>query len=100
MESLGLAPPGTTVTVVTIDGERAFRRRLMELGVLPGTRVDVVRIAPLGDPIELRIRGCLLSIRHDDACRIRVTAATRDPRPATAPAEAQAVAGLPGVTVP
>jgi ferrous iron transport protein A len=64
---------GLCVTVTRLGGERGFRRRLMELGVLPGSRVEVVRIAPLGDPIELRVRGCHLSIRRDEARCIDVT---------------------------
>jgi len=64
---------GHSVTVVSIGGERSFRRRLMELGVLPGTRIEVVRIAPLGDPVELLARGCRLSIRKNEAALIEVT---------------------------
>jgi ferrous iron transport protein A len=59
--------------VLHVGGERPFRRRMMELGLLPGTRVEVVRVAPLGDPIELRVRGCLLSIRREEARCIGVS---------------------------
>lgn len=65
--TLGDAAIGEPVTVTHVGGERAFRRRLMELGVLPGTRIEVVRVAPLGDPIELVARGCFLSIRKREA---------------------------------
>ena len=64
---------GIPVTIVRVGGERPFRRRLMELGLLPGTRVEVVRVAPLGDPIELSARGCFLSIRKSDARLVNVT---------------------------
>jgi ferrous iron transport protein A len=64
---------GVPVTVAHVGGERPFRRRLMELGILPGTEVVVVRVAPLGDPMELRVRGCHLSIRRGEARAIAVT---------------------------
>jgi Fe2+ transport system protein FeoA len=70
--TLGDVPLGTTVIVTSVGGEGAFRRRIMELGVLPGTRVELVRIAPLGDPLELRVRGCALSMRRDEARSIAV----------------------------
>lgn len=64
--------PGGIGIVKRVGGERAFRRRLMELGLLPGTEVRVVRVAPLGDPIELKVRGCSLSIRAAEAQGISV----------------------------
>jgi Fe2+ transport system protein FeoA len=63
---------GVPITVAHVGGERAFRRRLMELGILPGTEVVVMRVAPLGDPMELRVRGCLLSIRRAEARKVAV----------------------------
>ncbi len=44
-----------------------YRRRLLMLGVTPGSTLEVIRVAPLGDPIELRIRGCLITVRKDEA---------------------------------
>jgi Fe2+ transport system protein FeoA len=64
------ARPGDVLIVESVRGERAFRRRLLELGLLPGTRVELRRIAPLGDPMELVVRGTALSIRKADAARI------------------------------
>ncbi|MEC7518931.1 MAG: ferrous iron transport protein A [Myxococcota bacterium] len=61
---------GAEATVVDVRGPRAVSRRLMEMGVLPGTRVKVVRVAPLGDPIELRVRSYSLSIRRQEAAGI------------------------------
>ncbi|HEY3236362.1 MAG TPA: FeoA family protein [Polyangiaceae bacterium] len=72
--SLGDAAVGETLLVRHVGGERAFRRRVMELGLLPGTAVMVVGIAPLGDPIKLAVRGCELSIRRHEARAIRVSA--------------------------
>jgi ferrous iron transport protein A len=72
-KTLADVPLGIPVTIVRVGGERPFRRRLMELGLLPGTRVEVVRVAPLGDPIELSARGCFLSIRKSEARLVDVT---------------------------
>lgn len=64
---------GQIVTVEHVAGEGSFRRRLMELGLVPGTRVEVVGIAPLGDPMELLVRGGSLSIRRAEAEGVAVT---------------------------
>jgi ferrous iron transport protein A len=58
--------------LVEVGGPRAFRRRLLELGFVPGTAVRVVGVAPLGDPLELELRGCRISIRRADAQSVRV----------------------------
>jgi ferrous iron transport protein A len=63
---------GETGIVENIVGGGTLRRRLLELGVLRGTPVRVVRIAPLGDPIELEVRHASVSIRHYDAHSIRL----------------------------
>jgi len=65
---------GQTVTIVRVAGEPSFRRRLLELGLLPGTTVQLLRIAPLGDPLELSSRGAHLSIRAKEAEHIFVEA--------------------------
>lgn len=67
--------------VLRVGGTGSFRRRLMELGILPGTRVELVGVAPLGDPIELLVRGGSLSIRRADALSVEV-ATTADALPA------------------
>ena len=64
--------PGETAEIVSIDCSRRMSRRLMEMGLLPGTEVRVVRIAPLGDPMELRLRDYSLSVRRSEAARIAV----------------------------
>jgi ferrous iron transport protein A len=64
---------GQVVTVEHIAGEGSFRRRLMELGLVPGTRVEVIGVAPLGDPLELLVRGGSLSIRRAEAQGVAVT---------------------------
>ena len=65
---------GQVVTVEHVAGEGSFRRRLMELGLVPGTRVEVIGVAPLGDPLELLVRGGSLSIRRAEAEGVSVNA--------------------------
>ena len=63
---------GQVVTVAHVAGEGSFRRRLMELGLVPGTRIEVIGVAPLGDPLELLVRGGSLSIRRAEAAGVTV----------------------------
>ena len=58
---------GGSALVSSVTGDDHVRRRLLEMGLCPGTLVEVLRRAPLGDPIELRVRGYLLSVRADHA---------------------------------
>lgn len=67
MTLLGDMLPGTRGQLVSVGGERAFRRRLMELGLLPGTVVRLVRRVPVGDLVELEVRGCHVSLRGAEA---------------------------------
>jgi ferrous iron transport protein A len=64
--------PGQTVTVTKLQGEGAVKRRIMDMGVTKGSSIFLRKIAPLGDPIEITIRGYELSIRKADAERILV----------------------------
>jgi ferrous iron transport protein A len=66
---------GQVVTVSHVAGEGSFRRRLMELGLVPGTQIEVVGVAPLGDPLELLVRGGSLSIRRTEAEDVAVAVA-------------------------
>lgn len=70
--TLAHAHVGERFTIERIGGERSFRRRLMELGLVPGTHVELVGVAPLGDPMELLVRGCSLSIRKGEALWVSV----------------------------
>jgi Fe2+ transport system protein FeoA len=63
---------GKSGVVVTVGGEKALRRRLLEMGITPRTTVTVKKTAPLGDPIELFLRGYVLSLRLADAEKITV----------------------------
>ena len=71
-QHLTSVPRGQPVRIIAVGGERGFRRRLMELGLVPGTVVEVVRVAPLGDPVEVLVRGCSLSIRRAEARHVHV----------------------------
>jgi ferrous iron transport protein A len=88
--------PGQIVEVVRIAGQSSFRRRLMELGLVPGTRVELLRVAPLGDPVELLVRGASISIRKAEAAVIAVGTASTV---AAAPSVAKAVALEPDLGV-
>ena len=66
------AKVGSTVTVVRLNGEGALKRRLMDMGFTKGCSVYVRKVAPLGDPVEVTIRGYELSVRKDDAENIEV----------------------------
>ncbi len=63
---------GSTVRVVRLNGNGPVKRRIMDMGLTKGTVVTVRKIAPLGDPIELTVRGYELSIRKDEAAAIEV----------------------------
>jgi Fe2+ transport system protein FeoA len=69
-------PLRTPCTILRVDGARAVRRRLLELGLTPGSRVAVVGVSPLGDPLELEVRGSRLSVRKKEALGIAVEALT------------------------
>jgi ferrous iron transport protein A len=71
--TLAEAKLGELLTIEGIGGRGAFRRRLLEMGLLPGTPVTVKSIAPLGDPIELLVRGASLSIRKEEAATVNVS---------------------------
>ena len=58
--------PGQSLRIVRVGGERSFRRRLMELGFLPGTEVRVVRKMEIGDLVELEVRGSYISLRSSE----------------------------------
>ena len=64
--------PGELAVVTDVAGQGAFRRRLLELGVLPGTTVTRTGQAPLGDPLSFRIRGAVLCLRREEASTIAV----------------------------
>ena len=64
--------PGQEGTVAMIESKGPLKRRIMDMGVTPGTAIKVIKIAPLGDPIEVNIRGYELSLRKEEAKQIRM----------------------------
>lgn len=60
-------------TITAVGGEGALRRRLLDMGLTPRTRVMIRKVAPMGDPIELNLRGYELTIRLEDAQKIEIT---------------------------
>ena len=72
MQTLKDTPVGATVTVKKLHGEGAIRRRIMDMGITKGTAVTVRKVAPLGDPLELTVRGYELSLRKADADIVEV----------------------------
>ena len=71
-QRLSSLPPGSSGTVTAIEVAPEHRGRLLEMGLLPGTRIEVVRYAPLGDPVEIKVRGYNLSLRKHDAEQVWV----------------------------
>lgn len=74
MKTLKDVKVGKTVTVTKLHGEGALRRRIMDMGITKGVEIHVRKVAPLGDPLELSLRGYELSLRKADAEMIEVAA--------------------------
>ena len=74
MKTLRDAKIGETVKVVKLHGEGAIKRRIMDMGITEGTEVYVRKVAPLGDPVEVTVRGYELSLRKADAEMIEIQA--------------------------
>jgi len=72
MKTLRGVKSGETVTVTKLVGEGAIKRRIMDMGITKGTVIMVRKVAPLGDPIEVNVRGYELSLRKQDAENIMV----------------------------
>ncbi len=72
MKTLKEVKVGDRVTVLRLHGEGAVKRRIMDMGLTKGTEVLVRKVAPLGDPVEVSVRGYELSLRKDDAAMIEV----------------------------
>ncbi len=73
MKTLKETPVGATVKVVKLHGEGAVKRRIMDMGITKDTEIYVRKLAPLGDPVELTVRGYELSLRKADAAMVEVT---------------------------
>ena len=72
MKTLRDAKVGETVTVTKVGGEGALKRRIMDMGITKGVQIYVRKVAPLGDPVEVTVRGYELSLRKADADLIEV----------------------------
>lgn len=70
--TLNKLPIGETAVITKVGGEGALRLRLLDMGLIPNTKISIRKIAPLGDPIEINIRGYELTLRIDDAKNIEV----------------------------
>ena len=71
--TLDLLPIKTKAVITKVGGEGELRCRLLDMGLIPKTVVELRKVAPRGDPIELEIRGYTLTIRKEDAAKIEVT---------------------------
>lgn len=70
--TLGDAKVGTTVVVTKIDGDGAYKRRIMDMGITKGSELFIRKVAPLGDPVEITVRGYELTVRKADAQCVEV----------------------------
>ena len=70
--TLDQLPVGKTAVITAVGGEGALRCRLLDMGLIPGTAVTVRKVAPMGDPMELRLRGYELTLRAADAKNIEI----------------------------
>lgn len=72
MKTLREVKSGEAVTVVKLNGEGAVKRRIMDMGITKGCSVYIRKVAPLGDPVEVTVRGYELSVRKEDAQMVEV----------------------------
>ena len=72
MKTLKDAKVGETVKVVKLTGEGAVKRRIMDMGITKGSEIFIRKVAPLGDPVEITVRGYELSVRKNDAQCVEV----------------------------
>ena len=70
--NISLLRPGESGIVTTVGGEGALHRHLLDMGLTPGVRVTLIKTAPMGDPIEIHLRGYALTLRKDDAAMIGI----------------------------
>lgn len=70
--TLGDAKVGSTVVVTKIEGDSAYKRRIMDMGITKRSELYIRKVAPLGDPVEITVRGYELSVRKDDAQCVQV----------------------------
>ena len=76
MKSLEQVKPGETVSVVRLHGEGPIKRRIMDMGLTKGSEIHIRKVAPLGDPVEITVRGYELTLRKADAACVDVEPVT------------------------
>ncbi len=64
--------PEESAEILSVGGRGVIKRRLLEMGIVPGNSITMVRFAPLGDPLEYKLEGCLLSLRREEAKGVMV----------------------------
>ena len=79
--TLGDAKVGTTVVVTKIEGDSAYKRRIMDMGITKGSELFIRKVAPLGDPVEITVRGYELTVRKADAQCVELKEADRYKEP-------------------
>ena len=84
MKTLKEVKPGETVRVVKLNGDGVVKRRIMDMGITKGVEIYVRKVAPLGDPVEISVRGYELSLRKADADMVAVEELTAKKQEATA----------------
>ena len=72
MRTLKDVKVGESASVIKLNGQGAVRRRIMDMGITKGVKIDVCKVAPFGDPVEILVRGYKLSLRKEDASMIEV----------------------------
>ena len=70
--TLDTLPVGKSAVIKAVGGKGALRCRLLDMGLIPGTRVSVIKVAPMGDPVELSLRGYELTLRTEDGRKIEI----------------------------
>ena len=78
---------GKSAVVDTVGGSGALRQHFLDMGLIPGVEVTLIKLAPMGDPMELRIHGYELTLRLDDAAQIGITPTEKAPAMSAAPAD-------------
>ena len=73
MKNLSDIKPGENAVIKNLKCEGALRRRLLDMGITPNTHIHMIKTAPLGDPLEIRLRGYVLTIRKEDARMIEIS---------------------------
>ena len=86
--------PGEKGKVIRVGGRGGIHRRLLDMGLVSGSEVEMERVAPLGDPIEVRIRGCHLALRKEEAANVQVEVVQPMPLAMASPGEVVQVVNI------